>query len=558
VVRHSSIRSRCAALAALVVIAAPLGPASVVSAQGLPVRYGRPAVASVNADPISLDQFLLEVGAGADRARLQQGRATPAEMDVLDRLITIRLIVQEATTMGLGDTPEIKKQVEVASREIMREVLYARLTRDVQPDPAAVDKAFKDLAREWKTSSVLFQDKSAAAAAQKAMAGGAPFDQVAAGAVASKAARIDADDKYHPKADYLPQILEAIAPLRIGQVSPVIQVPAGYVVLRVADMRYPPNPALLAEARKQVLSRRQEAALKAHEQALRRQYVTLHKAVLDGIDYQAAKPGINALLADRRAVADIRGAAPVTVADLTDYLRMQFYHGDDPVRQGKRMNAMKGAGLDAMVGRRLSNAEALRLGIDKTPEYVDRVKGYRESLVFDTFIQKVIVPPNKMTEPEVRRYYDTHPRDYSSPEMLRLRGLAFARRGSAEDAMRKLREGADYRWMLANADGRVPKGTAGLMTFDERPLIPAGMPEGLRKAVAGARAGEYRLYASPEGVFYVVGVQSVVAPTPQPYDQVREEIAKKLYGEKLKKAVEAYAARLRAHAKIETYLTRGR
>ena len=56
----------------------------------------------------------------------------------------------------------------------------------------------------------------------------------------------------------------------------------------------------------------------------------------------------------------------------------------------------------------------------------------------------------------------------------------------------------------------------------------------------------------------MLSVQAVIAPSPQPYDQVRETIAQKLYGEKLKKAVETYAAKLRTHTKVETYLTRAR
>lgn len=526
-------------------------------AQALPVKNGRPVVATVNADTISLDELAAEPGV-SDRARLQQGRATAADLEVLDRLVNIRLIVQDATAMGLGDVPEIKRQVEVTSREILREVLYAKLTAGVKPDPAAVDRLYKDMVREWKTTSLLFKDKAAAERAKKEIAGGAAFADVAARAVASKAARTDGDNDFHPKSEYLPQIFEAMAPLQVGQVSPVIQIPAGFVVLRVVDARYPQNAEALAAARKQVLSQAQEVAMKGYEQGLRRQYVTLHQAVLDGLNFEAPKPGLQALLNDRRSIADIRGAAAVTVGDLTDYLRMQFYHGSDTARQYKKMNEMKGTAFDAMVGRRLMNAEALRKGIDKTPEYRDRVKGYRESLVFDAFIQKIIVPPNKMTEAEVRKYYDTHLKDYSSPDMMRIRGLAFTRRASAEDAMKKMREGADYNWLAANAEGQVPKNTAGLLTLDGRPVTTTSMPEGLRKLLVGAKAGDYRLYPSPEGPFYALAVQAIIAPTPQPYDQAREEIAKKLYNEKLRKAVETYAAKLRAHSKVETYLTRGR
>ena len=81
------------------------------------------------------------------------------------------------------------------------------------------------------------------------------------------------------------------------------------------------------------------------------------------------------------------------------------------------------------------------------------------------------------------------------------------------------------------------------------------MPDGVREGRSPeAKAGDVRLYASPEGHFYVLAVQEVVAPSARPYDEVREEIAKKLYGEKLKKSVDDYAAKLRALSKVEIYL----
>ena len=94
--------------------------------------------------------------------------------------------------------------------------------------------------------------------------------------------------------------------------------------------------------------------------------------------------------------------------------------------------------------------------------------------------------------------------------------------------------------------------------LDGRPVTTASMPEGMQKAVRGAKPGELRLYPSPEGHFYVLSVQQVIAPAARPYEEVREDIAKKLYSEKLKKNVESYAAKLRAHSKIETYLKRMR
>jgi len=528
------------------------------SGQALPVKNGRTVLATVNGDPIFLDALLSELGPSADRTRLLQGLATAKELELLDRLITVKLAVQEAATMGIDELPEIRKQVEVTSRQILREVLVERLVKDVKPDPAAVEKVFRDLVREWKTTSLLFQDETAAKRARKEIADGAAFKDAAARAVAVKAGKLDSDDAYHAKKDYLPQIAEALAGLKVGQVSPVIRLPSGFVVLSVVDIRYPANPEARAAAQQQVLRQQQVAFLKSHEQEMRRQYVAVDKAVLKSLDYEAAKPGIDAMLKDKRVVAQIKGAPPLTVGEFTDYLRLQLFHGTDQASQRRKMNAQKEEALEATLGRRLLNLEAQRLGIDKTNVYRDRVKGYEESLVFDAFVKKVILPDNKMREEEVKQYYNGHLKEYSYPGMLRTRSLAFSRRAAAEDAMRRLREGADFGWLASNAAGQVDKGARGLLTFDGRPVTTDSMPEGVRKALAGVKAGESRLYASPEGYFYVLAVQQVIAPTARPYDEVREEIAKKLYDEKVKKSLETYAGKLRAQSKVESYLKRMR
>jgi hypothetical protein len=531
--------------------------APVTGAEGsLPLKDGRPIVATVNGDAISLDELLLELDPAADRRELLQGHADPKAIELLERLVNVRLIVQEAATMGLGDLPEIRKQVDVSSRAILRDVLMEHLVKDVEPPAAAVDEAYRAMVREWKTASLLFQDEPAAARARAEIAAGASFADVAARTVAAKSARKDDDDEYHPRKDYLPAIADALAALQPGQVSAVIPIQAGFVVLTVIDVRYPENEEARAEARKRVLAERQLAALHEHEQTLRIELVTIHTDVLDSLDYRAAAPDLSALVADTRVVADIKGAEPVTVGDLTEYLRMQSFHGPDQATQRTRMNATKSAALDAMLGRRLLNMEARRLGLDKTPEYIDKVNAYEDSLVFDTFVQKVIVPDSKMSEEEVKRYYDAHLDEFSSPEMMRVRSLAFSARGAAEEAVRKLREGTDYGWMAANAEGQVEAGAPGLLTFDGRPITTDSLPEGVHKALAGAREGEYRLYASPEGYFQVLAVQAVIGPKPRPYDDVRPDIARKLYGEKLRRHVEEYLRKLRAASAVEIYLTR--
>jgi parvulin-like peptidyl-prolyl isomerase len=520
----------------------------------LPIRDGRPVVATVNEGSVSLDELVMQLEPPIDRARLLSGRGTAGELATLDRLINVRLVALEGATMGLGDLGEIRKQVDVYSRQALRDVLLDDLVKDVKPDEAAVDAAYKDLVREWKTVSLLFTDEAAAARAQKALAGGEPWDTVSAAALADKSATNPDDNAYHRRKEFLPEIADAVSTLSVGQVSPVIRIQAGFVVLKVVDIRYADDPEAREEATEAVLRRQRQETVKARLQALRAENVVVHTDVLSSLDYE--KGDLAALAKDTRVLAEIKGADPVTVGSLTESMQMQMFHGSEESAQGKRFNSRKTAALETTIDRRLLNAEAVRLGIDKSDAYIDKVYAFEESLVFEAFVNKVIAPDNKMREEEVKAYYDLHVSDYSTPGMIRARTLAFTSRAAAEDAIAKLRNGADFGWLASTADGQVAKDAAGLVVLDGRPVMQEALPAALRKAVADAKAGDVRLYESADSRFYVVSVQQVTAPEPRPFQEVHDEIAKKLYAQKLQKGIEDYARKLRPAAKVEIYLSK--
>jgi hypothetical protein len=142
--------------------------------------------------------------------------------------------------------------------------------------------------------------------------------------------------------------------------------------------------------------------------------------------------------------------------------------------------------------------------------------------------------------------------------MVRLRSLAFATRAAAEDAMRKLKGGTDFAWVSANAPGQIEPARRALAITDGRPVATDSMPEELRRSLANPKAGDIRLHAGPEGQFYVLAIQDVIAARPRPYDEVREAVAKKLYGEKVAKSMDDYIRRLRAASTIQIHLARMR
>jgi hypothetical protein len=281
----------------------------------------------------------------------------------------------------------------------------------------------------------------------------------------------------------------------------------------------------------------------------------LNKKVLDEIDFEAKEPGFQELLEDKRVIAEIQGENPITVGGLTDGVRQQLYHGVERAIESKRLNERKTSVLDEMLYKRVFRKEALRLGINKTETYKNKVTAYENSVIFGAFIQKVVVPDIKLRKEELKTYYDDHIKEYTTPEMVKINSVVFAKREFAEEALEKLRKGTDFQWLAENAGGQIDKrNSKDVMNFEGKFLTIKHLPEGVRKSVSGAKPGDFRLYESPEGYFYALAIQDVIPAKPQPYAETREAIAKILYNEKLNKAVEEWAEKLGAVSEVKVYL----
>jgi len=106
-------------------------------------------------------------------------------------------------------------------------------------------------------------------------------------------------------------------------------------------------------------------------------------------------------------------------------------------------------------------------------------------------------------------------------------------------------------------EGQVAGDAAKLLTFDGNPVATSEMPEELRKVLTGAHSNDYRLYADAAGHFYALHILEIIPPREKPYVEVREVIAKPVYDEALKRAIDEWAVKLRKASDIKVYVDFG-
>ena len=522
----------------------------------LPVIDGKTAVATVNDEPITLAEFNRAIAA-SHAAR--SGAKTAGRIDyskIINRIINTRLIVLEARNIGLDELTEIRKMVADSSRETLIKLLLEGYVKDIKPGQDEVEKVYQEMVKEWQISSVRFKTEKLARNFEEKVKGGNNFEEAVKNVLDEGIAEEGEVGQYLKDEDLAPQITQVVAKMEIGSISPVVAIgEKGFIILRLEGERFPEeeDAEAMKSARLQVLNQARVKAARDYYEDLRKKYLKINEELVDGLDYESKEPGFDNLLKDKRVIAEISGEQPVTVGELTKGLKQKFFHGVERAIKAKEVNKKKYEVLEGIVEERILLKEALKQNIDASDEYKNKIKEYEISVVFGAFINKVIVPDIKLDQKELKAHYQENMEKYTFPEMMRIKELVFARKNDAVSAVEKLGKGTDFDWLSSNAEGQVDKNTGGLLRFKGELLTVSSMPEGVQKSVSGANPGDFRLYESPEGYFYVLYIYHLLPGAPRPFESVRKDIAKEVFRDKVRKAVEDYADKLKEYYPVKIY-----
>jgi parvulin-like peptidyl-prolyl isomerase len=521
----------------------------------LPVIGGKPVLATVNGESLTLEEFdralaAIHEGMGDNTAK---SRSNPTEL--LDRLINLKLILQEARNIGLDALPEVTTAVRSFEENALRDMLFGEQVRKTKKaDSKEVEKLYKDAVKEIKVKSLLFDKEEDAKRLEEELKAGGNFEDAANRMVAAGTAKGELEGQYLKVVSMLPEVAVGVSSLKEGEVSAPIKIGNRFTLVIMEGVRFPEDPEARKKAEKDALQAKRTAALKKYVEDLKKKYVKEDEKLVKSLDFEAAEPGFEKLLSDKRVLAKVKGDKPVTVGELANALQKRFFHGAERAAQEKKINRRKEQILEDIVGKRVVLKEARRKKLDRTEYFKGRVAEYRDGVLFGTFFQKAIDPDVKVTEPEVRAYLQDHIGEYTMPTMIRIDSIPFTSRKGAEDALEKLRKGAEFQWAKAYADGRLD--TTGGVTFLEfggNLLVVKDLPEGAQKAVSGASTGDYRIYGEAEGPHYVLYIKEVLPSKPQAMEAVKDEIEKKLLLEKRLKALHDWEGKLRKASTVKIF-----
>jgi peptidyl-prolyl cis-trans isomerase C len=194
---------------------------------------------------------------------------------VKEELINREILIQEADKLGLGNSPDVKSQLDIARQSIVIRALVADYLKKHPVTDAEVkteyDK-FKSQAgdKEYRARHILVDKEEDAKGIIAKLKGGAKFEDLAKQSKDPGSAANGGDLDWASPASYVKPFSDALVGLQKGQVTETpIKTQFGYHVIKLEDVRAAKIPAL-EEVKPQIAESLQQKKLQAYQEDLRK------------------------------------------------------------------------------------------------------------------------------------------------------------------------------------------------------------------------------------------------------------------------------------------------
>ena len=261
---------------------------------------------------------------------------------------------------------------------------------------------------------------------------------------------------------------------------------------------------------------------------------------------------------------------------------IRFQYQSDPDRIEKELAELHRDALGTLIDKWLLLNEFRRVGGVVKPGYVDadldniikeNFKGSRDAFLaeltkagvtfeeFRTLREHMIIlnvmrsrlaGDIKVTDEDVRDYYEKNKQRWLAPEQVKIRTISIPKtqadaRKTAESLRKKILTGADFAETAraSSQDSHAEDGGA----WDWTPLTD--FSSHVRKVASSTKKGQVSEVIEQEGTFIILRVDDRRAPSPPPFEKVKDKAAQALKEEKSKERIDNRLTELREKADIQ-------
>ena len=213
--------------------------------------------------------------------------------------------------------------------------------------------------------------------------------------------------------------------------------------------------------------------------------------------------------------------------------------------QKKMREGLKQQMLDALITYKLVEQEALRRNYINDPAFVDIITRRKEGLLINEFKGKIIYPLAIPTKKELTGYYEEHINDLRKAYEVWFREMIFQSREDADNALKELKEGANFEYLAARVSERWrPRGTRVWLSADR-------FPPGIRKELNRLEAGQISDVLADGRHYKIIKLKGKRGGEPEEFSRVAGRLKKIVGQQKFDAVLSDYLAKLRKTSNIK-------
>ena len=495
-------------------------------------------LAVVNGVPITEDDLKYSLQIAHRRENLSSG----GELDIsqyMQKMIDDALIAEETRRMDMERYPEVQQAINsYVLRESVIRLHNDEILKKISVSENDIIDFYKKNYETFSLGLIEVNSEEEAEGILEKIKDGGDFSELAAG------------NSLHPSKDQGGEITlkrislsfleEPLTSLKPGEVSGVIKNNDKYDIVKLISRQDAPEEEMdnLKKGLEQAIRKQKEKELTDEYLAYLRSQsnIIVDDKLLSEIRFDQGNEERNKWIGDKRSIAEVND----TVLTVEDFVAMV-----PPV-----VNRSAEDILNGWIDRKLVDREALKRHYELKPDLEGQLYRFKNHLLKNTFIKRVIVPQIRITEDTLKDYYLEHQKEYLKPARYKIQQITVKTMEEAEDILYNLQNGADFTWLArtrsVDADAQERGVTKGWLSNEQ-----LTGPE--REIVDTMKPGELSPILQVDSVFRIIMLLEKSGEEVEDFNEVKGDVFKAMYKDQFYEIYNKYMAKLKEGAQIKIY-----
>ncbi|MHB8881976.1 MAG: peptidylprolyl isomerase [Thermodesulfovibrionales bacterium] len=204
--------------------------------------------------------------------------------------------------------------------------------------------------------------------------------------------------------------------------------------------------------------------------------------------------------------------------------------------------------LDELIKKEILYQEALKKGLDKSADFTKKVEEFKKLTLVSELLEKEIMSRSKVSDQEVREYYDKHKEDFATTSQIKASHILVKTEEEAVKIAGRLKKGEKFEDIARkeSIDKGSGKNGGDLGYFSKGQMVPE-----FEKAAATLKKGETSAPVKTNFGYHIIRVTDKKAGPVIEFERIKELISQRLSGEKQKEAFDKYVDELKKTYTVE-------